>query len=138
MVSVIRSPKRECASGFLNLTFFHFRINHWATEFGEAIYETSAKATGLFDLQTVSSFLLISGIKTLICFTLNIHVMKWGDARNPNLVPNVQLFGNQLILSCELLWLFLIYQPVLTFVYNFTFRSLSFFLCSSVDVLELS
>ena len=34
--------------------FFHFRINHWATEFGEAIYETTAKATGLFDLQTVS------------------------------------------------------------------------------------
>ena len=29
-----------------------------------------------------------------ICFALNIHVMKWGDARNTNLVPNVQLFGS--------------------------------------------
>ena len=36
------------------LPFSYFRINKWAENFGKTIFEISAKATGLTDIQTVS------------------------------------------------------------------------------------
>ncbi len=52
------SNDEECLALTLLSFVFAFRIDSWATNFGETIYMVASKATGLTELQTVSSEIL--------------------------------------------------------------------------------